>query len=52
MNVTLDKFDPEATVFIRAVKSNVIEYQVAKNIDILLTPQQNDGSEPIRIELD
>lgn len=52
VNVTLDRFDPEATVFIRAVKSNVIEYQVAKNIDVLLTPQQNDGSEPIRIELD
>ena len=31
ITINLDEFDEEATVFIRAVKSNAIEYQIAHN---------------------
>lgn len=49
INITLDKIDPSASVFIRAVKSNVIEYAVAKNVEDLADAAK--VGEPIPVTL-
>ena len=51
INVVLDKCDPKLTVFIRAVKSNVIEYQVAADIEDLSDAEKLNGVEPTPITL-
>ena len=51
VNVTLTDCDPHLTVFIRAVKSNVIEYQIAADIDDLNHPERLQGAEPCPITL-
>ena len=51
INVVLDKCDPKLTVFIRAVKSNVIEYQVAADIEDLDDAEKLNGVEPTPITL-
>lgn len=45
VNVTLDEHNAQNTVFIRAVKSNVIEYQIAANKEDL----KEDGSKQIEL---
>ncbi len=47
--VTLDEHNADLKVFLRAVKSNVIEYVIAKNLDEISETQK--GSEPFRLEL-
>ena len=49
VNVTLENPDPDARVFIRAAKSNVIEYIIAKDADDV--EGSSEMSEPIPIEL-
>ena len=49
VNVTLENPDPDARVFIRAAKSNVIEYIIAKDADDV--ESSSEMSEPIPIEL-
>lgn len=49
IHVTLEKPDPDARIFIRATKSNVIEYLVAKNADNIESSYKT--SKPIQIEL-
>ncbi|MBR6012741.1 MAG: hypothetical protein IK062_03035 [Selenomonadaceae bacterium] len=51
INVVLEKCDPKLTVFIRAVKSNVIEYQVAADIEDLDDAEKMKGVEPVPITL-
>ena len=51
INVTLTECNPQLTVFIRAVKSNIIEYQIAEDIDDLNNPQKLQGAEPYSITL-
>lgn len=51
INVVLKKCDPNLKVFIRAVKSNVIEYQVAADIEDLNDAEKLKGVEPIPITL-
>lgn len=51
VNVTLTECDPQLTVFIRAVKSNVIEYQIAEDIEDLSKPEKMNGVEPHSITL-
>ncbi len=48
INVTLEKTDPESKVFLRAVKSNVIEYAIAKTVEELADKPE---PEPVPIEL-
>lgn len=51
INVVLEKYDPSLTVFIRAVKSNVIEYQVAADIEDLDDAEKMKGVEPVPVTL-
>ena len=51
VNVTLTDCDPNLKVFIRAVKSNVIEYQIAENTDDLSNPEKLKDVEPCPITL-
>lgn len=51
VNVTLTDCNPELTVFIRAVKSNVIEYQIAQDIEDLNNPEILQSAEPFSITL-
>ena len=51
INVVLEKYDPNLTVFIRAVKSNVIEYQVTAEIEDLDDAEKLKGIEPIQLVL-
>ena len=50
INVHLDSHDANLFVFLRAIKSNVIEYAVAEKIEDLI--EMRDMPEPVRIELD
>ena len=50
INVTLENPDPEARIFIRAAKSNVIEYIVAKDADDV--EGSSEMSEPVPIVLE
>ena len=51
INVVLEKCDPKLTVFLRAVKSNVIEYQIAADIEDLDDAAKLNGVEPTRLVL-
>lgn len=54
VTVTLDEkqINPELTVFIRAVKSNVIEYQIAEKLEDLTDAEKMKGVEPAQIILE
>ncbi len=52
IHITLENYDEKLIVFIRAVKSNVLEYQVAEDIEDFENPEKLKGVEPCRIVLE